>query len=532
MANARDEFDSDSDSDDEPVIVESNSTGVTDADGRLSPNTMFDYEFYCINKAIKEAKIEYTVQLFHDGGKAQDKCYAAEFKTNAQSIILLNPASDEDETKSENKNEGTTPLPKTLAWIAQIERNKKNTTFIIPLSECRIPWYSLFSNRRTHWTKLVIQDDKCYFYDPKGFFSRAYSLNAVQDYLKKENYRSQKTTYTGLQPIFNESDCGLYNGWLAKEIVSQILRGSLLENVTISNHPDITVLHPELSSEPWKNTYQSRNLNIEKTRSIETEGNGVVAEVRDVFGYDDGFGFVGDELVEDRNEEKNATVAESTSASESKKSTFTGAVLFSVIVDFDQSQEPDDEEEVAAEKEEKNPLLGRQVAQPEPVVPVSQPSLWSHIKGLSLGGLVGGLLTGLITALACFFVPPLVFAAPYFPEIIAGGAALGTMIGAGIGYKMVDSSSAEKAKVKVNVIQPQHPGSDEYNEVHGPVNSGTTSTAKLHGIFAGWQPYNGLIEEKNQQKQNSLPSGEANSDLGDDNSRTPSSLGLRHRGQH
>jgi len=198
---------------------------------------MFNFALYKILNPRREYDQEPALRLIEPLEKEpNDTVYAAEMKLDQQSVILMSPARDMEKF-SEKSGFGNSALSKVLDKVDKLRQKETNQTFIINLAQCteivgRPP--------RLHWTILVIQQNKCYFADPKsGLGATAYRqlIDPLENTLQQKNISLLARSYLPWQDaniLFGNNDdtnCGRYcaaiTGVVAQAVFSN--KGGSLE---------------------------------------------------------------------------------------------------------------------------------------------------------------------------------------------------------------------------------------------------------------------------------------------------------------
>ena len=199
----------------------------------LGSNDVFDFAF---NRIIKNCENEVpgnlitTIVVPADG----ETVYGARFAGNERAVVLLSPAADAAVVGPLTNILGATALPDVLKKIRKLQAVNPADSYIIPLAECN-NLLGVFSRR--HWTMLLIQNNECYFFDPKSAVmwppseisgSSLYSVAHIQKFLLDEKFNLQNCdlTYLGWQEPSDQVNCGRYCAELAGKLTLKILNGA------------------------------------------------------------------------------------------------------------------------------------------------------------------------------------------------------------------------------------------------------------------------------------------------------------------
>ncbi len=225
---------------------------------RLGPNRMFDFAFQKLERALLEPR-KAPIQGEEDEEKEENEgsvevgeeqsieiilpsqtedVYATRFilqeqLTDGSNIILTSPACDIEAIDASAV--GTTPLPQVLKQIRELQKDKKNNTYFVPLAEC---WPIVpYGPPRQHWTLLMIREDRCYFVDPCPSLHAAsftYSYGPLKwgmaRMLQVSGFEPPNTSYLGWQQ--DTVNCGRYVSAIIEEAAKLIYSATPFNKIT------------------------------------------------------------------------------------------------------------------------------------------------------------------------------------------------------------------------------------------------------------------------------------------------------------
>lgn len=215
---------------------------------QLTANQVFDFAYanlYQLNKenSYKPGTSNHLIDLPN-----HPSSYGANFISNSQNLILLNPAADSRDQDKEN-HLGAQPLVQSLKAINELNKITKNkniqTTFLLPLLETETPEPNplLAPQARMHWTLLLIVHNEVHFIDPSQ--ASLYALNSLKEILKENgfSFKSFNQSYLSWLDPNDRNNSGRYVGELSKKVAETFYNFRIKDPL---NHLKTQLLKPHL----------------------------------------------------------------------------------------------------------------------------------------------------------------------------------------------------------------------------------------------------------------------------------------------
>ena len=171
---------------------------------RLRPSGLKNYLNRALDKKSNGRKLS---DVTYFSGSKEEPIFQY-FTHNNKIVVVSNPVHDLPIGANPMQAAASGNLPFTEAWTGiknKFENEASNIRVFMPLAQ---------SNKRAHWTTLILEREKGIWqathYDSKGFLGNMiYSLKEITNILFEDKI-NLKNVSTGHQGLFNNNECGYF----------------------------------------------------------------------------------------------------------------------------------------------------------------------------------------------------------------------------------------------------------------------------------------------------------------------------------
>lgn len=226
---------------------------------QLSPAQLFDFAEFLIESELGGKASKTTGVL--DEAFYNNMQYTIWEEKGSPSFVLFHPSSDNPNVDQEKRNVGTIPFSIIKKTYDKLIKTHPNAVFFVPFAECQ--------GRRSHWTMLAIEQDKCTLYDPKSRISSIFYslyLKRLKNFLQESGFKDIQMVYAGRQALINDVNCGHYCAGISQAIVKQSKKLSAMQQSSTAQPVSFAQvrlrnLYPQYQSMPAKESKNSDEKN-------------------------------------------------------------------------------------------------------------------------------------------------------------------------------------------------------------------------------------------------------------------------------